>query len=227
MKRLIGLLLAAGLALGAVATWLSERRRHNVFPSSQAQMLLNPLRQRLMPVAKTIERFGIGPGQTVLEVGPGPGYYSLEAAHLVGPTGRLLCLDLQRGMLDILSSRLSEAGAPADLMVADATRIPLADSSVDCAFLVTVLGEVPDQDTCLAELRRVLKPGGLLGFSESLGDPDIVFLGKLRSMCQRHGFEEVSRHGNPLAYTAVFRAPENRPRQTSQAGLPTGGHPLR
>jgi ubiquinone/menaquinone biosynthesis C-methylase UbiE len=230
MGRLLALALAAVLAVAAAAAvlvWLGERRRHNVFPSSQAQMLLNPLRRRLMPVAGTLERFGIGPGQTVLELGPGPGYYSLEASSLVGAAGRLLCLDLQRGMLDILSSRLSEAGASADLIVADATRVPLASSSVDRAFLVTVLGEVPDQDAALAELRRVLKPGGLLGFAESLGDPDIVFLGKLRGICRRHGFEEVSRHGSPLAYTAVFRAPENRPREKSRARLPTGGEPAR
>lgn len=200
---------AAACAAGwAVIAWISERRARNVFPASQARTLLNPLRARIMPVAKTLERFALGPGQTVLELGPGPGYYSIEASRMIGPHGRLLCLDIQLGMLDVLAGRLAEAGAGnADLVVADATHLPLAAASVDRAFLVTVLGEVPDRDAALAELRRVLKPGGILGFAESLGDPDIVFLGRLRAMCRRHGFEEVGHYGNPLAYyTAVFRA---------------------
>lgn len=211
MRRLLGLALAGliGIAVArAVAAWLAERRRREAFPASQATMLLNPLRPLIMPVGKTLVRFGLAPGQTVLELGPGPGYYSLEASRMLGPSGRLLCLDLQRGMLDILAGRIAEAGGRnAALAVADATRLPLQPASVDRAFLVTVLGEVPDQPAALAELRRVLKPGGLLGFSESLGDPDIVFLGKLRTMCREHGFEEVAHYGNPMAYTAVFRAP--------------------
>lgn len=211
MRRLLGIALAGAVGIAAawaVAAWLTERRQRNVFPASQAQMLLNPLRQRLMPVAKTLERFGLAPGQTVLELGPGPGYYSVEASRILRPDGRLLCLDLQRGMLDVLSGRLTESGVSnAELAVADATRLPLRAASVDRAFLVTVLGEVPDPHAALAELARVLKPGGLLGFSESLGDPDIVFLGKLRTMCRAHGFEEVACYGNPLAYTAVFGAP--------------------
>ena len=161
-----------------------------------------------MPVAATLERFDIRPGQTVLELGPGPGYYSIEASRMLGPEGRLLCLDIQRGMLDVLARRLAEAGADnVGLAVADAMHLPLATASVDRAFLVTVLGEVPDPDAALAELRRVLKPGALLGFCESLGDPDIVFLGKLRNLCGRQGFEEVACYRNPLGYTAVFRAP--------------------
>ena len=81
------------------------------------------------------------------------------------------------------------------LAVADAMHLPLATASVDRAFLVTVLGEVPDPDAALAELRRVLKPGALLGFCESLGDPDIVFLGKLRNLCGR----QASRRWNATA----------------------------
>jgi len=205
---LIALVVLGVLAAArAVTAWLSERRARNVFPASQSRMLLNPLRQRIMPVTRTLERFALEPGQTVLELGPGPGYYSIEASRVIGPAGHLLCLDLQRGMLDLLAQRLAEAGAAnAALVTADATLLPLADRSVDRAFLVTVLGEVSDQDAAIGELRRVLKPGGILGFSESLGDPDIVFLGKLRTMCRRHGFEEIAHYGSPLAYTAVFRA---------------------
>ncbi len=211
MRRFLAVALPGLALVGAtwgIAAWLAERRHRNVFPSSQAQALLNPLRRWIMPVRATLERFDIRPGQTVLELGPGPGYYSIETAQMVGPEGRLLCLDIQRGMLDVLAGRLTEAGADnAGLAVADAMHLPLAASSVDRAFLVTVLGEVPDPDAALTELRRVLKPRGLLGFCESLGDPDIVFLGKLRNLCGRHGFEEVTSYRNPLGYTAVFRAP--------------------
>jgi SAM-dependent methyltransferase len=207
--RNLALLALAGVAAFAavrgVSAWLAERRKGGFCPASEAGVLLNPLRPLIMPVRKTLERFRIEPGHTVLELGPGPGYYSIEASRMVGPGGRLLCLDLQRDMLDMLSSRLSHASAAAALVNADATRIPLADASVDRAFLVTVIGEIPDQDAAIDELKRVLKPGGLLGFSETIGDPDIVFLGKLRSLCQRHGFDEVAHYGNPLGYTAVFR----------------------
>lgn len=195
-------------ATWAVVAWLVERRHRNIFPASQARALLNPLRRWIMPVGATLERVDIRPGQTVLEVGPGPGYYSIEASRMLGPKGRLVCLDIQRGMLDVLAGRLAGAGADnAGLVVADAMHLPLAAASVDRAFLVTVLGEVPDPDAALAELRRVLRPGGLIGFSESLGDPDIVFLGKLRNLCGRHGLAEVASYRNPLGYTAVFRAP--------------------
>ena len=200
--------LAVAGAVGAFAGWLSERRKREVFPASQAQMLLNPLRQRIMPVAKTLERFGLAPGQTVLEVGSGPGYHSVEASRMLGAGGRLVCLDLQRGTLDFLRNRLAEARTDdVALVMADATQLPLRQQSLDGAFLVTVLGEIPDQVAALAELCRVIKSGGFVGFSESLGDPDIVFLGKLRRLCGDAGFIETGKWRNPLGYTVVFSTP--------------------
>src|SRR3990172_7678008 len=144
---LFGLLGVAVIGfIWAVAVWLSERRKREVFTSSRAQMLLNPLRDLVMPVAKTLERFALSSGQTVLEAGPGPGYYSLEASRMLEPTGRLICLDLQRGMLDILRDRLTDAAASnVYLLVADGTHLPFREDSIDGAFLVTVLGEIPDQ----------------------------------------------------------------------------------
>ena len=69
--------------------------------------------------------------------------------------------DIQREMIIGLLKRLDRHGAAnAHPMVGDATSLPLADDSVDAAFLVTVLGEIPDRPRALRELRRVLKPGG-------------------------------------------------------------------
>ena len=124
---------------------------------------------------------------------------------MVGDTGRVLCLDLQPGMLDLLGPRLAQNGATnADMVVADATRLPLAEGSVDLAFLITVLGEVPDRPAALAELRRVLKPGGILAFGESLGDPDYVFQATLRDLCRIVGFEETACRRDMMGYTMSF-----------------------
>jgi ubiquinone/menaquinone biosynthesis C-methylase UbiE len=193
---------------GFITVWFSERRKREVLPASQAQLLLNPLRGLVMPVGKTLDRFGLSEGQTILELGPGPGYYSIEAAARVGQRGRLVCLDLQRGMLERLRERLPRgAGENVELVVGDATRLPLRAGVIDGAFLVTVLGEVPDPDAALAELTRVLKPAARVGFSESLGDPDIVFSGELRRLCRAAGWREAGFWRNPLGYTMTFLTP--------------------
>ncbi len=159
-----------------------------------------------MPVRRTLERFGLRPGDTVLELGPGPGYYTAETGKMVGATGRVLCLDLQPEMLDMLRGRLDEKGVRnAHPVAADALRLPLADGSVDAAFLVTVLGEIPDRPGALRELRRVLKPGGVLSFTETLTDPDYVFQATLRDLCSVTGFEETGCGGEFLGYTMSFR----------------------
>lgn len=204
-------LTTAGIACGyligrGVLAWFAERRRREVFPAEQSDALLNPLRSRLMPARKTLERFQLTEGHTVLEVGPGPGFFTVEASRIVGPAGRIICLDLQRGMIERLNARLAEADVRnADALVGDAMRLPLRDASVNRAFLVTVLGEIPDMPAALGELRRVLVPGGVLAIDETLRDPDYVRLSTLREMCAAAGLEEAAYHRSPLGYTACFR----------------------
>jgi ubiquinone/menaquinone biosynthesis C-methylase UbiE len=208
----IGLLIVTGaavyLAVRGIRSWLAERRARTVFASADAQMLLNPLRRLIMPVGQTLDRFGVTAGKTVLEVGPGPGYYTLEAGWRLAESGRLVCLDIQRDMLERLRSRLEQAGVRGpEHLVADATQLPLATGTFDVAFLVTVLGEVPEPEAALGELRRILRPGGTLGFGESFGDPDYVLLKRLREMCAAQGFEQAAYYRGVFGYTATFRAP--------------------
>jgi ubiquinone/menaquinone biosynthesis C-methylase UbiE len=203
-------LLAAGFVAGyfavrGVLAWRAERKARNVFPAKEAGALLNPLRSLIMPAGKTVRRYGISQGETVLELGPGPGWYSREASRAVGESGRLICLDIQRDMLDILRRRLDEDGCEADLLVGDAVSLPLCDSSVDCAYLVTVLGEVPDHRAAVGELARVTKPGGRVCFTESFGDPDYVPARAIRRMAADAALREDVFYRDPLGYTAVFR----------------------
>jgi len=89
--------------------------------------------------------------------------------------------------------------------VADAYHLPLDDGSVDRAFLVTVLPEIPDQARALAELHRVIKPGGLLSITEEFFDPDYPFAFETVRRVEAAGFGLERRFGNFWRYTVNFR----------------------
>ncbi len=146
-------------------------------------------------------------GERVLEVGPGTGYYALDVAGWLGPGGTLDVLDLQREMLDHVLRRARERSiANVAATQGDAQSLPYPDNSFDAAYLTAVLGEVPDQERALRELRRVLKPGGHLVVGEVFPDFHIVPFGSLRERAERAGLVFERRLGGPLGYFARFSA---------------------
>jgi SAM-dependent methyltransferase len=173
-------------------------------PASLDWLVDNPLRRRYMrPI---LNRVGIQPGERILELGPGPGIFTVEAAQRVGPAGRLIAVDIQPEMIAQVEDRVQEAGLTnVETHVADAYHLPLDDASVDRAFLVTVLPEVPDQARALAELRRILKPGGLLSITEEFFDPDYPFAFETVRRVEAAGFNLEQRFGNFWVYTLNFR----------------------
>ena len=173
-------------------------------PASLDWLVDNPLRRRYMrPI---LNRVGIQPGERILELGPGPGIFTVEAAQRVGPAGRLIAVDIQPEMIAQVEDRVQEAGLTnVETHVADAYHLPLDYASVDRAFLVTVLPEVPDQARALAELRRILKPGGLLSITEEFFDPDYPFAFETVRRVEAAGFNLEQRFGNFWVYTLNFR----------------------
>lgn len=148
------------------------------------------------------------PGERVLEIGPGTGYYALEAARWIEPGGTLDLLDLQQEMLDHVMRRAQERSiANIKPTRGDARALPYPDDSFDAAYLAVVLGEIPDQDGALRELRRVLKPGGRLVVGEILVDPHVVTFGTLRRHAEAAGLRFEQRLGGRLGYFARFRTP--------------------
>jgi ubiquinone/menaquinone biosynthesis C-methylase UbiE len=146
------------------------------------------------------------PGETILEVGPGTGYYTLPVAEALAPTGTLHILDLQREMLDHTTRRAREAGIDnVAAREADASQLPYGDATFDAAYLVAVLGEIPDQDAALRELARVVRPGGRVVVGELFGDPHMVTARALRHRAQDAGLRLERRVGPSFGYFAVLR----------------------
>ncbi len=145
------------------------------------------------------------PGERVLEVGPGTGCYALEVARWIAPDGNLDVLDLQQEMLDHTMRRASERRI-ANIVPTrgDAQALPYPDATFDVAYLAATLGEIPDQDAALRELRRVLKPGGRLVVGESLPDPHMVTFDSLLSRAEEAGFRFERPLGRKFGYFASF-----------------------
>jgi ubiquinone/menaquinone biosynthesis C-methylase UbiE len=147
------------------------------------------------------------PGERLLELGPGTGYYTLPVAEWLSPDGRLDVLDVQQEMLDHTLGRASERGLTnITPRLADARELPYDDDSFDGAYLVTVLGEIPDQDAALRELARVLKPGGRIVVGELFGDPHMVTHSALSSRAEAAGLRVERKLGGVLWHFTRLQA---------------------
>jgi len=192
-------------ALGTLAAASLWWRRHpSACPYSQRFWVQAPhpliTRERLRAALGDVR------GRRVLEVGPGTGYYTIPVAEWIGPEGRLEIFDVQQEMLDHTLRRAAERGLRnLQPTRGDARALPYPDESFDAAFLVTVLGEIPDQIEALRELKRVLKPEGRLVVGELWGDPHVVPAGRLRRRAEQAGLAWERRLGPPVGFFAVLR----------------------
>ena len=200
IRRLVAL---AALAVIAAALWW--RKNPSACPYGQRFFVEAPhpliTRDRLRQILEP------EPGERVLEVGPGTGYYTLDLAEWVGPDGTVEIFDIQQEMLDHTMERVRERGiSNVHPTLGDARSLPYADDSFDAAALTAVLGEVPDPDTALREINRVLKPGGRLIVGELFGDPHMVTLSTLRRRAEDASLVFEGHVGPKLGYFARLRA---------------------
>ncbi len=200
------LLIALGILVAlVVALRVRSLIRPEPFPPWMTPMLEGRLRRLFFDRERTLQRIGLGSGMRALEVGPGGGYLTERAVEVLGPKGTLVCLDLQIEMLRKVRKRL---GTRAPLLVcASGSSLPLRDGAFDLAFLVSVLGEIPDRRAAMQEYARILRPGGTLAVTEGLPDPDYVRTPVLRRLAADAGLEAGPRNGTWVHYTHRFARP--------------------
>ncbi len=146
-----------------------------------------------------------------LEIGSGTGYFSLNLMQL-GLIERLVATDISPGMLAELHATSERLGLDVQTQTTDAERLPFDAGSFDLAFGHAVLHHLPDLEAALADLRRVLRPGGTLLFC---GEPSRY--GDLMAAVPKRGAQLVA----PL-WRTLLRAPARRPDATEQSD----GHEL-
>jgi SAM-dependent methyltransferase len=117
-------------------------------------------RRFLSSLQHPIEWLNIPQGGIALDVGAGPGSITASLARAAGPDGLALGVDISEPML--ARAVRAEAGPQVGFLRADAQRLPLRDQTVDAVVSIAVLQLIPDPFAALAEIARVLRPGGRL-----------------------------------------------------------------
>jgi ubiquinone/menaquinone biosynthesis C-methylase UbiE len=197
----IGLLaVCAAVYLG----WrLLSRRTLLPCPSALAFSLQGGFADWWTATERTLDRIGLEAGDRVLELGPGPGRLLLPAARRVLPGGAVVGLDVQPGMIQRLEKRAAHV-SNLTAMLGNGEEMPIPSDSFDVVFLAMVLGEIPDRAAALAEVFRVLKPGGRLSITEMLADPHFQSQATVARLATTAGFQPLEVFGHWYSFTANF-----------------------
>jgi ubiquinone/menaquinone biosynthesis C-methylase UbiE len=134
-----------------------ERR----FDPRKRALLLDPARWAKWDPPRLLAVLHLQPGETVVDLGCGPGFWTLPLAELVGPDGIVWALDASPEMLEALADRQPPPWVR--LLRSELPRIELPDASVDAAWGAFIVHEVEPLDALMRELHRVLRPGGRVG----------------------------------------------------------------
>ena len=176
-----------------------------VFPPKYAFTLLLSFRNIFLSPKKLIQRLDLKDEHTVLEIGPGPGYFSVNTAKTL-KNGKLVLLDIQQEMLDFAKKRLKKRKIEnVEYILCNGVNFDLDNESFDRVFMVTVIGEIENKENYLREIHRVLKNDGMLSISESAGDPDKLSVEELKSLVSANGFKANDFFGSKFNYTMNFK----------------------
>lgn len=156
-----------------------------------APWLVRESRQREEDCALLLKALDVKPGQTVCDIGCGNGFYTLQLAKLVGPTGRVLAVDIQPEMLRMLNARAKEAGLD-NIELIHGTQVDpkLAPDSVDLILLVDVYHEFSHPEEMLGAMRAALKPEGRIALAEFRLEDPAVPIKRLHKMSKKQILKE-------------------------------------
>jgi SAM-dependent methyltransferase len=169
--------------------------------------LTNPVRKLVHDPARILAPH-VREGMHVLEPGPGMGFFTLELARRVGPTGRVVAVDLQPRMLSGLRRRVRRAGldgrVEARLAAQDALGVTDLAGRIDLVLAFAVVHELPDAERFFAEIRPTLAPGGRVLLAEPKGHVPQAEFDRTLAAAARVGLRAEPGDAVPRMTTAVL-----------------------
>jgi len=161
---------------------------HGICPWWVGYLPASPLRRLVVDPGHLLAPF-VHAGMTVLEPGPGLGFFTLEMARLVGPAGRVIAVDVEPQMIKGLQRRARRAGLHdrIDARLVQPTSMTLgeAEGTVDFVFACAVVHEMPAPTPFFAETARAMKPGAAFLLAEPAGRVNgEKFVGELAAAAQ-------------------------------------------
>ncbi len=167
----------------------------HVCPWWLGPLLASPVR-RLWQKPEQILSPYVKSGMTILEIGPGMGYFSLPMARMVGSNGKIICVDVQEQMLNGLNRRAKKAGLIDRIVtrVASPNSLGILDfaGQVDFVLAFAVVHEVLNQENLFREICEAAKDGSIMLISEPRGHVTADGFARMLDVTRRNGFQQIS-----------------------------------
>jgi ubiquinone/menaquinone biosynthesis C-methylase UbiE len=133
--------------------------------NQKAMKLENPARLAELSPAATLIKIGLKDGQVLCDIGAGSGIFTIPAARLT--RGTVYAVEVSEAMLSVIGEKVKSEGLKnVELVLAEGTHYPIESHSADVALVVAVLHEIPEKAAFAEEVRRLLKPGGIVAVIE-------------------------------------------------------------
>ena len=179
----------------------------HVCPWWAGYLLASPIR-RFSQKPEEILRPYVWSGMTVLEPGPGMGFFTIPMARMIGASGRVIAVDVQPRMLNTLRRRAAKAGLGQRIE----TRLALPDSlgvadlagAVDLVLVFAVVHEMPSAEAFFSEAAGALKPGGRMLFAEPNGHVTDARFAEELTAARECGLVETERLQVPRSHAALL-----------------------
>ncbi|MDP3564929.1 MAG: methyltransferase domain-containing protein [Methanoregula sp.] len=179
---------------------------HEVFPVSRASYLDGWWRRLKYQPGRVVNRY-VRPGDTVLDIGCGPGLFTRPIARRVGENGQVIAVDVQEGMLEILKEKAAREGLGGRIRLHKAEPQSLAldyPGRIDVAFGFCVVHEVHDPERLMREVFSLLAPGGTFLIAEPKHEIPMDEFETTLEMAASAGFHKI---GTPFilrSHTALL-----------------------